>query len=92
MTVKTARGVEVLPIDRLEEKIKALVGLVERLRADQTRLVDENQRLTLEADSARARLADIEASASEVLSLREERELVRTRVADMLEQLEALPM
>ena len=90
---KTAtRSVELEPIDRLEEKVKLLVGMVERIRAEQARAAEENQRLTRELDSMRARLASHEGLASELSSLKEERDVIRTRVTDMLEQLEALSL
>lgn len=90
--VKTARSVELEPIDRLEEKVKLLIAHIERLKEDTARLADDNARLLQELESAQARLAEAESASTEVSSLREERELVRTRVAGMLEQLEALPL
>jgi regulator of replication initiation timing len=90
---KTAtRSVELEPIDRLEEKLKLLVGMVERMKADQARVADENQRLSRELDAVRQRLAASEGLASELSSLKEERDVIRTRVTDMLEQLEALSL
>lgn len=90
--VKTARSVELEPIDRLEEKVKLLIAHIERLKEDTARLADDNARLLQELESAQVRLAEAESASTEVSSLREERELVRTRVAGMLEQLEALPL
>ena len=59
---KTAtRSVELEPIDRLEEKVKLLVGMVERMKAEQTRAAEENQRLSRELDAMRARVAASEA-------------------------------
>jgi regulator of replication initiation timing len=88
---KTAiRSVELEPIDRLEEKLKALVTMVERMKGEQARAADENQRLSRELDSMRARLASSDSVASELSSLKEERDVIRTRVGEMLEQLEAL--
>ena len=88
---KTAtRSVDLEPIDRLEEKVKLLVGLVDRLKADQSRAADENQRLSRELDAMRARLATSDGIASELSSMKEERDVIRARVSDMLEQLEAL--
>ena len=90
---KTAiRSVELEPIDRLEEKVKLLVGMVERMKAEQARAAEDNQRLSRELDAMRARLASSEAIASELSSLKEERDVIRTRVTDMLEQLEALSL
>jgi regulator of replication initiation timing len=90
---KTAtRSVDLEPIDRLEEKVKLLVGLVDRLKADQSRAADENQRLSRELDALRGRLAASEGVAAELTALKEERDVIRTRVSDMLEQLEALSL
>jgi regulator of replication initiation timing len=90
---KTAtRSVDLEPIDRLEEKVKLLVGLVDRLKADQSRAADENQRLSRELDALRGRLAASEGVAAELSALKEERDVIRTRVSDMLEQLEALSL
>jgi regulator of replication initiation timing len=85
-----ARTVDLEPIDRLEEKIKLLVSVVAHLRAEQAKAQDENARLTQELDSLRAQLADAELASSELGALRDERELIRTRVAEMLEQLETI--
>lgn len=78
------------PIDRLEEKVRMLVSIVTQLRADHARATEENSRLARELDNMRARLADSEATGSELNALREERDLIRSRVAEMLEQLEAI--
>jgi regulator of replication initiation timing len=84
------RNVEFEPIDRLEEKLKRLVGMVEGLRAEQARSTEENQRLTREIEAMRGRLASSETVSSELSSLKEERDVIRARVGEMLEQLEAL--
>jgi regulator of replication initiation timing len=91
--VKTAtRSVDLGPIDRLEDKVKALVALVERLRSDAARLAEDNARLAREVEGLHTRLSDAESTSGEVLSLREERDIVRTRVAELLEQLEGLSL
>ena len=84
------RNVEFEPIDRLEEKLKRLVGMVEQLRSEQARSGEENQRLTREIEAMRGRLASSETVTSELSSLKEERDVIRARVGEMLEQLEAL--
>ena len=84
------RSVELEPIDRLEDKVKRLVGLVDRMKAEQARVDEENQRLTRELDAMRARAAASDGLVAEMSSLKEERDVIRTRVTDMLEQLEAL--
>jgi regulator of replication initiation timing len=88
---KTAtHSVELEPIDRLEEKVKRLIGLVDRMKSEQVRQTEENQRLSHELEALRTRLASSETVAAELSALRDERDLIRTRVGDMLDQLEAL--
>jgi regulator of replication initiation timing len=88
---KTAtRSVDLEPIDRLEEKVKLLVSMVERMKQESARAAEDNQRLARELDAMRARLAASEGLTTELTTLKEEREVIRTRVSDMLEQLEAL--
>ena len=90
MAKPATRGAELEPIDRLEEKLKRLVGMVERMKAEQTRAAEENSRLSRELESMRTRLAASESVASELTALKEEREIIRSRVGEMLDQLEAL--
>ena len=90
---KTATpSVDLQPIDRLEEKVKLLVSLVERMKLESARASEENQRLSHEIDGLRARLASSEGVVTELSTLKEERDVIRTRVVDMLEQLEALSL
>jgi regulator of replication initiation timing len=84
------RTVDVEPIDRLEEKITLLVEMVTRLRAEQANAAEENTRLSQEISTLRARVAESDGAAGEIAGLRGEREMIRTRVSDMLEQLEHL--
>jgi regulator of replication initiation timing len=85
-----ARTVDTEPIDRLEEKIKLLVGMVTTLRTEQSKAADENARLLQEIDVLRARLSDAEGTNAELSALRDERDEIRARVAEMLQQLEAI--
>ena len=89
---KTAtRSVELEPIDRLEEKVKLLVG---HGRADEGRTGAARPKRTSGCRTRSTRcaraLASSEALATELSTLKEERDVIRTRVSDMLEQLEAL--
>ena len=90
--VKTARTIDIEPIERLEEKVKLLVGMLERLKNDAARLADDNARLSRELESAHMRLVEAEGASSEIVALREERDQVRARVAGMLEQLEGVAL
>jgi regulator of replication initiation timing len=77
-------------IDRLEEKVRQLVAVIETLRADRARAMDETVRLQRELEAARARLGEASSASAEILSLREERELIRTRVAQLISQIDKL--
>jgi len=87
-----ARATEFEPIDRLEDKIKTLVSLVSKLRADHLRATEENARLTQELAALRARLSESESTADELATLRGERDVIRKRVNELLEQLEHLSL
>jgi regulator of replication initiation timing len=88
---KTAvRGTELDSLDRLEDKVKRLVAMVERMKSEQARAAEENQRLKAEIDTLRSRVANGESLSTEITALRDERDVIRGRVSDMLQQLEAL--
>ena len=87
---KTATPSAVEPIDRLEEKIKTLVSVIGRLRGEQSRVVEENARLQREVEALNARVADAESTSAELSDLRGERDQIRARVSEMLQQLDAL--
>jgi regulator of replication initiation timing len=87
-----ARTVDLDPIDRLEDKVRLLVELVTELRSEQSKAADENTRLRNEVATLRSKLVDVEGNTSELVALRDERDVVRSRVADMLRQLDHLSL
>ncbi len=87
---KTSRTIEMDALDHLEQKVRLLVDAIAKMRAAEARAREENLRLTRELEATRAKLAEAEATSAEFSSLKEEREVIRTRVAEMLEQIEAL--
>lgn len=89
-TTKTATSSAVEPIDRLEEKIKLLVSVIGRLRGEQARAIEENARLTREVETLKARVSEVEGATVELADLRGERDQIRSRVSEMLQQLDAL--
>ncbi len=89
-TMKTATPAAVEPIDRLEEKVKMLVSVIGRLRGEQARAVEDNARLQREVETLQARLNDAEAASTELTQMRGERDQIRSRVSEMLQQLDAL--
>jgi regulator of replication initiation timing len=90
MAKQVARTVDLEPIDRLEEKVGLLVGMVTQLRAEKAQALDVNARLEAQIEQLRAQLADADQVSSELSVLREEREVIRTRVSEMLQQIEAI--
>jgi FtsZ-binding cell division protein ZapB len=92
MAKTSTTGLELEPIDRLAEKLKLLVGIVDRLKSEQSRLTDENQRLATEVELLRTRVAAGETLSGELSALREERDLIRTRVSEMLGHLDTLEL
>jgi regulator of replication initiation timing len=87
-TATKATGLE--SIDRLEEKIKLLVNTIVRIKGEQGRVAEENARLKAEIEGLKGRINSAESTGAEVASLREERDLIKSRVADMLKQLDGL--
>ncbi|MCC6990585.1 MAG: cell division protein ZapB [Acidobacteria bacterium] len=87
---KTMAGVE--PFDRLEEKIKLLVSTIARLKGEHTRLTEENGRLQREVTALEERATAAETTGSEVSALKEERDLIRTRVGEILAELDTLKL
>jgi regulator of replication initiation timing len=90
MATKTATPSAIEPIDRLEEKIKLLVSVIGRLRGEQARALEENGRLQRELDALKSRVSDAETAVVELTELRGERDQIRSRVSEMLQQLDAL--
>jgi uncharacterized coiled-coil DUF342 family protein len=88
--VRTGATVDLQPIDRLEEKIRQLVGMIDTLRAERAKAVDEAARLGRELESVRAKLAEAAGASAEIMTMREERELVRNRVVQMIAQIDKL--
>lgn len=89
-TRTTTPGLE--SIDRLEEKIKLLVNTISRIKGEQSRVAEENGRLKAEIEALKARVASAENAGAELISLREERDLIKSRVSDMLKQLDGLSL
>ncbi len=90
--VKTMRGIDLEPIGRLEEKVKRLIDAMAALRAEQTRVVDENRRLARELESLTGRLQEAEGSTQEIAVLRDERDQIKQRVSTLLDQLDGLDL
>ena len=89
---KTSTSSEIEPIERLEKKIKLLITVLEQTRTEQAKTIDDNLRLSRDLKVAKVKFSETESVTAEVVALKAEREQIRTRVSDMLDQLEALSL
>ena len=87
---KTPSTTDLEPIDRLETKLKQLLSVVEQMKSEQTRTEAENRKLKADVEALRGHAASSESLSHEVTALREERDVIRARVGEMLSQLDAL--
>ena len=87
---RSSAALELQPIDRLEEKVRQLVSMIDALRAERMQAQDEVSRLSQEVTSLRARLADSANATAEISTLREERDLIRDRVSQMIATIDKL--
>ena len=87
---RTPTTTDVQPIDRLEDKVRQLVGLIDTLRDERSKALDETARLQREMEGLRARLAEATTATAEISTLREEREVIRNRVVQMISQIDKL--
>ena len=90
--VKPTSSVSLEPIDRLADKVQSLIGVLERTRAELTRTAEDNVRLSGEVDALRTQLATVEGQGAQAQSLLTERDQIRARVTELLEQLEGLSL
>ena len=82
--------VDTQPIDRLEEKVRLMVGMIDSLRADKAKAAEDTARLQQEVAALKARLAEGATASAELATLREERDLIRGRVTQMITQIDKL--
>lgn len=80
------------PIDRLEDKVRQLVSMIDTLRAERARAGEEITRLERELEAARERVSEASGASAELAGLREERELIRTRVTQMIAEIDKLDL
>ena len=90
--VQPASSLSLESIDRLSEKVQSLIGVLERARAELTRASEDNARLSQELDLLQSRLANAEDQGAQAQDLLSERDQIRTRVSEMLAQLDALSL
>ena len=87
-----AQSVDLETIERLAEKVRALVGLLERTRTELVQTTEDNGRLMQEVETLREQLATAQTDGAQVKTLLAEREQVRIRVSEMVDQLDAFDL
>jgi len=85
-----AAAVDVQPIDRLEEKVRQMVSVIDALRAEKTSALEESARLQQEVASLKSRIAEGASASADLATMREERDLIRARVTQMISHIEKL--
>ena len=90
--VKPASSLSIESIDRLSEKVQSLIGVLERTRTELTRATEDNARLSQELDLLKPRLENAENQGAQAQDLLNERDQIRTRVSEMLAQLDELSL
>ena len=90
--VKPASSLSIESIDRLSGKVQSLIGVLERTRTELTRATEDNARLSQELDLLKPRLENAEDQGAQAQDLLNERDQIRTRVSEMLAQLDELSL
>ena len=90
MVRSSTAAVDAQPIDRLEEKVRQMVSVIDTLRAEKAKAVEESARLQQELSALRSRLAEGASASAELATMREERDLIRARVTQMISQIDRL--
>ena len=90
--VKPASSLSIESIARLSEKVQSLIGVLERTRTELTRATEDNARLSQELDLLKPRLENAEDQGAQAQDLLNERDQIRTRVSEMLAQLDELSL
>ena len=90
--VKPASSPSLESIDRLSKKVQSLIDVLEHTRAELTRASEDNARLSQELDLIQSRLANAEDQGAQAQDLLSERDQIRTRVSEMLAQLDELSL
>ncbi len=90
--VNTVQSVHMATLDRLAEKISALVQLLEQTRNELADTSDNNTRLSNELEALQAQFSQSQQNGLEMQTLLDEREQIRARVTEILDQLESLDL
>ena len=90
--VNTVRSLDMATLDRLAEKVSALVPLLEQTRNELAETSENNVRLSNEIADLQSQFAQSQDDCLEMQTLLDEREQIRARVTEILDQLESLDL
>ena len=88
--VNTVQSLDMATLDRLAEKVSALVQLLEQTRNELAETSENNVRLSNELEALQGQFAQSQDDGLEMQTLLDEREQIRARVTEILDQLESL--
>ena len=90
--VNTVRSLDMATLDRLAEKVSALVQLLEQTRNELAETSENNVRLSNEIEALQSQFTQSQDDGLEMQTLLDEREQIRARVTEILDQLESLDL
>ena len=88
--VNTVQSLDMATLDRLADKVSALVQLLEQTRTELAETSENNVRLSNELETLQGQFAQSQDDGLEMQTLLDEREQIRARVTEILDQLESL--
>ena len=90
--VNTVQSLDMDTLDRLAEKVSALVQMLEQTRNELADTSDNNTRLSNELEALQARFSQSQHDDLNMQTLLDERDQIRARVTEILDQLESLDL
>ena len=90
--VNTVQSLDMATLDRLAEKISALVQMLGQTRNELADTSENNTRLSNELEALQARFAQSQQDGLEMQTLLDERDQIRARATEILDQLESLDL
>ena len=88
--VNTVQSLDMATLDRLADKVSALVQLLAQTRNELAETSENNVRLSNDLEALQGQFAQSQDDGLEMQTLLDEREQIRARVTEILDQLESL--
>ena len=90
--VNTVQSLDMATLDRLAEKVSALVQMLGQTRNELADTSENNTRLSNELETLQARFSQSQQDDLEIQTLLDERDQIRARATEILDQLESLDL